>query len=725
MQEFKYKLVGDTKPAIAANEALDASIKQVDSSTKQLDANLAKSGEALELSLQKQEAKIKALGGAINILGGSVELVVGSLGLIGVDEKTVGEFQKAAVSAIAFADGAKRVFEGYKEITEAKKIFSAITKAETVAETANTVATAANTTATVAGTTATNAANTATKAFNATLLKNPYVIAAAAVAALVAGVYALVKANEAEKKSIEELTEEYDKYNEINQRRATNRERELELDVEKTRLQQGEIAAAEKALQLAKDKLEQDEIDLIVFQSKQDEVESTLSRLDEEIAKKEKLVELAFREGFEQTRLGQNAEQYRDELNELYTEREKFLQREVDINQNIKKSQNEVLAAERALEKVREDARKKREDDARKAKEKADKANEKLAIQAAKQLKDESEALNNLIELTEELALLDGSLFKSRQSGQFEFNTELDRTNFQLQEQLNILYSLNQAYEDLGDQLEEVTEGASESFFSAEQLEVFKKLRDANKTELQLQLEGLRTTYLEDLTLFSDNEEMKSKITEQYEEDRAELRRQYAIQTGRELLSITSNFLNTIADINQANLQLQLAQAGNNQAAIDRINQDALEKQKKLRVAQVIITTAESILNGFNTTSTLPVPFNFIAGGALALAYGALGVKTIQTINATTLQGGSSAGGFNNIPGGGFSLPGGGGVQIPTSQGAILPGLGGGRVGRAPGTGATIDLAPEPIRAYVLAGDVTNGVQANVALNTRRRLSSG
>jgi hypothetical protein len=41
MQEFKYKLVGDTKPAIAANEALDASIKQVDSSTKQLDANLA------------------------------------------------------------------------------------------------------------------------------------------------------------------------------------------------------------------------------------------------------------------------------------------------------------------------------------------------------------------------------------------------------------------------------------------------------------------------------------------------------------------------------------------------------------------------------------------------------------------------------------------------------------------------------------------------------------
>jgi hypothetical protein len=708
MQEFKYKLVGDTKPAIAANEALDASIKQVDSSTKQLDANLAKSGEALELSLQKQEAKIKALGGAINILGGSVELVVGSLGLIGVDEKTVGEFQKAAVSAIAFADGAKRVFEGYKEITEAKKIFSAITKAETVAETANTVATAANTTATVAGTTATNAANTATKAFNATLLKNPYVIAAAAVAALVAGIYLLVKAQkdqnnelEKEKKLREDLRNLYTAQDAFDKQQADNYTKELELQ---GKLEEAEDARVEAAIR-NRQTVEANAVQTInELKEQQKELEKTFNKLKEV----------------------RDSEASNAQLRKLASEGvTNTLIKLTEIQNKIFLEDEKIAAAELAIEEERQKIAEAREARAEAARKKRAENAEKLAIQAAKQLKDEQEALNNLIELTEEIALLDGSLFISRQSGQFEFNTELDKTNFRLQEQLNILYSLNKAYEDLGDQLEEVTEGASESFFSAEQLDVFKKLRDASKTELELQLEGLRTTYLEDLTLFSDNEEMKSKITEQYEEDRAELRRQYAIQTGRELLSITSNFLNTIADINQANLQLQLAQAGNNQAAIDRINQDALEKQKKLRVAQVIITTAESILNGFNTTSTLPVPFNFIAGGALALAYGALGVKTIQTINATTLQGGSSAGGFNNIPGGGFSLPGGGGVQIPTSQGAILPGLGGGRVGRAPGTDATIDLAPEPIRAYVLAGDVTNGVQANVALNTRRRLSSG
>ena len=34
-------------------------------------------------------------------------------------------------------------------------------------------------------------------------------------------------------------------------------------------------------------------------------------------------------------------------------------------------------------------------------------------------------------------------------------------------------------------------------------------------------------------------------------------------------------------------------------------------------------------------------------------------------------------------------------------------------------------VAEEPIRAYVLTGDISNGVQAGIALNNRRRLSGG
>ena len=622
---------------------------------------------------------------SFNVVVGAVGAVTGALVAFGVESKAIEGVEKRLLGIITVVSSLREVSNGLAAFSKVWPIL-----------TANISAAAA--------------------ALRAFALANPFTAILVGITAVTAAVFALIKAQEEEKKSIEDLTEEYNKLNEINQRRATNREREAELEIERVKLTEDEITAAEKTLQLSKDRLEQDKIDLMVFNAKQDEVESVLGRLDEEIVAKEKLVKLALSEEFAQTRLAEKQEQYREELNELYTKREEFLQREVNINQSIAKSQNDVLAAEQALDA----ARKKRQEDAAKrakeARDKADKAAEELAKRAVKQLNDQKQATEDLIELYTELYPDPVS------SGQFEFNTELDRTNFLLQQQLNIIMSLNDGYEDLGDQLEEVTDGIGESFFSEKQLEVFKKLRDASKTQLQLQLDALDATYREDLALFSDNEEMKSKITAQYEEDRAQLRREYAIQNAQAILGITSNFLTTLADINQQSLELQLLQAAGNQAAIDRINADALEKQKKLRIAQVLVTTAESILNGFNATSTLPAPFNLIAGGALALVYGALGAKTIQTINATTLEGGgSSGGGFNNVSGGGFSLPTGGGVSIPTSQGAILPGLGGGRTGRAPSIGTTVEQ--QPIRAYVLAGDVSNGVQANVALNNRRRLA--
>ena len=738
-QTYKYTIVGDTQPAVKGNEALDASIKQVDTSSKQLESSLAKSGEALELSLQKQDAKIKAIGGSINILGGSVELVVGSLGLIGIDEKTIGEFQKAAVSAIAFADGAKRVFEGYKEITEAKKLFSAITKAETVAEAANTTATVANTTATVAGTAATNTANTATKALNATILKNPYVIAAAAVAALAAGIYLLVKANSDEAKSLEEVNAAFEKRNNRYQEAIGLRNREAEIQIQSVEREEGAIAAAEKRITLYEDLAvqaryaeqiadEQTAGAIIAQEKLVKSLETELTRRQGLSDEKRKLNDL----GGDEIKLAETIQLAKEKLFDL----EKIYSKAL-----LDSKQAEENLAQARL-KLEEEQTKKREENIRKAKEareKADKAAEALAIRAVKQLKDEREAIEALADLYAQEYPDEG------RTGFIKFNNDLDRTNFLLKEQLDVLFSLNTEYEDLSEELrntqdelnaignglgdtffsEELGETffggvLGESFFSEDQLAVFKKLRDAQKTGLQLQLEDLENTYRSDLSLFTDNEEMKSQITEQYEKDRAKTVRQYAIQNAQAVLGITSQFLNTIAQVNQASLELQLAQAAGNQAAIDQINADALEQQKKLRIAQVYVTTAESILNGFNATSTLPPPFNFIAGAALAAAYGALGFKTVQTINATTLEGGGGTGtGFNNIPGGAsFSLPGGAGVPAGLPGGGVLPGLGGGRLGTP-----SIGTVAEPLRAYVLAGDVSNGVQANIALNNRRRLA--
>jgi len=744
MQEFKYKVVGDTKPAVAANEALDASINKIDDSSKKLESSLAKSGAALELSLQKQDAKIKAIGGSINILGGSVELVVGTLGLIGVDEKIVGEFQKAAVSAIAFADGAKRVFEGYKEITEAKKIFSAITKTETVAEAANTTATVANTTATVAGTAATNTANTATKAFNATLLKNPYVIAAAAVAALVAGIYLLVKANEDEVKSLEEVNAAFEKRNNRYQEAIGLRNREAEIQIQSVEREKGAIAAAEERIKLYEDLAIQAQYALSIA----DEETANAVKSQEKLVK-ELETELARRQGLsdEKRKLNDLAGDEIKLAETIKLAKEKLFDLETIYSKALLDSQQAEENLAQARLKLEEEQTKKRDENIRKAKEareKADKAAEDLAIRAVKQLEDQRQATEDLIELYTQLYP------EQVVGGQFEFNTELDKTNFELAQQLDILFLLQENWGDLTTQLRETRDeyeeliNSGEKFFNQEQLDIIKRLREGEKSVLQTRLDSLEDTYLQELALFTDNEDYKTQLTEEYEKNRNEIRRQYALQLASEVLGTTSSLLSELGNLQQEAINIELDKlerkyqrdlqlAGENQKLKEsltrgfearelEIQKKALSQQKALRTAQVATTTAESVINAYNSTSQLPPPFNFIAGSILAAAYIGLGAKAISNINAVSLDNGSlGTGGFNNIPsGGGFSLPGGGGISTTPSTGALLPGLGGGFV--AP---TTIGTVAEPIRAYVLSGDVSNGMQAGIALNNRRRLSGG
>lgn len=278
-------------------------------------------------------------------------------------------------------------------------------------------------------------------------------------------------------------------------------------------------------------------------------------------------------------------------------------------------------------------------------------------------------------------------------------------------------------------QLDELFEELEEpiKFFDKEQLDILRRLREDGRTELQTQLIALETQYNEEIKLFTDSEEIKSQLTDEYERNRAKLRRQYALQTAQDLIGITSQFLGVIAEINQQQLELQLIQAKGNEQAILAAQRESFERQKNLRRAQVLISTAESVISAFNVTANIPPPFGQIIGAALAATYVGLGAKSIQAINATTFDGGGGTlggGGFQNAPGfGSINVPGGSGapVGIPGAQpgGALLPGLGGGRIA-TPTIGT---IGQEPVRAYVLAGDVSNGVQANISLNNRRRLA--
>ena len=194
----------------------------------------------------------------------------------------------------------------------------------------------------------------------------------------------------------------------------------------------------------------------------------------------------------------------------------------------------------------------------------------------------------------------------------------------------------------------------------------------------------------------------------------------------RNTLSNFSSFLSTQRDIIDSQLQADLLALGNNEAAKNTLREKAFEKQKKLRIAEATISGLTGAIDAFTSVQNLNKIFpglGIIVGGALAGLVLGTTAQQIALIQGSSLDGGgSTGGGFNNVPnsGGAFSLPGGGGVSTTPSTGAILPGLGGGRVASAPTIGT---IEQEPIRAYVLAGDVTNGVQANIALNNRRRLA--
>ena len=128
------------------------------------------------------EEKFMAANGAVKVLGGSLAGVVGTLGMFGIESEVFGEFEKKAASAISVAIGFKDVSEGLNEV---RKSLKGVTAAQLKS--------------------------------NAAALANPYVLLAAAVATLVAGLgYLILKETDLQKaakdanKELEEQKKTFD-----------------------------------------------------------------------------------------------------------------------------------------------------------------------------------------------------------------------------------------------------------------------------------------------------------------------------------------------------------------------------------------------------------------------------------------------------------------------------------------------------------------------------------
>jgi hypothetical protein len=167
-----------------------------------------------------------------------------------------------------------------------------------------------------------------------------------------------------------------------------------------------------------------------------------------------------------------------------------------------------------------------------------------------------------------------------------------------------------------------------------------------------------------------------------------------------------------------------VAQVGNQlfstlRETVDESNKEGFEKSKKYKIGQVVTTSTQAAFEAFASAQKLngTVPgLGTILGAALVAAIIASSKKAITDIQNSKFEGGGS-------PSSPVVGSGGGGAATIGAQGSFIP------IGQQPaGTQLTPSFqagAPQPIPAYVIAGDVENGLEAEARLRNRRRLGPG
>lgn len=143
--------------------------------------------------------------------------------------------------------------------------------------------------------------------------------------------------------------------------------------------------------------------------------------------------------------------------------------------------------------------------------------------------------------------------------------------------------------------------------------------------------------------------------TEEAEKKKAETRRQQFDA----IIQTTQAVLDSVASLQEAALQRELAAAGDNAAEQERIQKEYFEKNKKVQIAQAIIGTIQGAVQAFTSLSSIPV-VGPVLGGIAAAAALAAGYANVSKIRSTQYEGGEGGGG-----GGGSKFANGGLVSGP------------------------------------------------------------
>lgn len=676
-------------------------------------------------NLDVVEGRIKAIGGAINVLGGSIEVVVGSMGLIGIDEKVTKQFQEAATSAIAFADGTKRVFEGYKELREASELFKKAQVASTAATVANTAATATNNTVQTASVGILGKVRAGFIALTQAIKANPFTAAAIAIGTLVTALIAYRAAQD-------DANESAEKFRDILGTATQEMEKQFLLD-EKRILQAKAKGASEK------------EIAKLVKEQNDNQAKMLKIAKDELIVKTQEL---------ETKKAARTASD--EELKAL----EQYNKDLISVQNQITKNEIEVLKLQIEANKPKETEKGKTPEE--KFKEELSALNEKYDQEEGLLLKrqllgenvdaaileSQQKRFNASIKLMEKYNMTDKNIIQQ----------ELDRRKKAEEEKTRVQKEAEEKRKDDIDKgFQFMLQGIDKHYkqqltllmqqnLTKEEFEEKSRQLEADRLNNQLALYKLYGKDVTDImaAIAKNNqtfvETSLSDLTKFFESDLA--KKIAGVLSA--VNSITSGMLQMAQSDSEARLnsieaeynarmeglvgtdeeiaaQQEAIEAEKNRV-MEAERRRAFEDQKKLKIADTITSGMSAAFQAFGSAMQLGPVLGPIVGSALSAMILAQMANTVANIQKQQYIGSASGGGGMRASGvGGYNVSNAGGGF----SGAGAPMAGGGAMGSSSGGNMS---APNPqnnslpIRAYVVSNDVSNGLDAQADIDSRRRM---
>lgn len=686
-------------------------------------------------NLDVVEGRIKAIGGAINVLGGSIEVVVGSMGLIGIDEKVTKQFQEAATSAIAFADGTKRVFEGYKELREASELFRKAQQASTAATIASTTATTIHNAAQSSAVTILGRARVAFNALTAAMIRNPITAVVVALTALIAAVVTFTDEQDDATDSTERLAEA---------ERQLTRDLALRKVVNEGLILDAKLRGASER-EILKITLAQLQADQILLEN----------------AQRKRKAEIGFYEA-----LKEGGRAKKEDLAALKTLKEKYEEYKDDViagENAIKVIKVQVMALDKAAAENLAANTEKEKTPQEKFKEELSALNEKYDEEEGLLLKrqllgenvdaaileSQQKRFNASIKLMEKYNMTDKNIIQQ----------ELDRRQKAEDEKTRIQKEAEEKRKtDIEKGFQFMLQGVDRHYkqqltllmqqnLTKEEFEEKSRQLEADRLNNQLALYKLYGKDVTDImaTIAKNNQTFVktslSDLTEFFESDLADK----IAGVLSAVNSITSGMLQMAQSDSEARLnsieaeynarmeglvgtdeeiaaQQEAIEAEKNRV-MEAERRRAFEDQKKLKIADTITSGMSAAFQAFGSAMQLGPVLGPIVGSALSAMILAQMANTVANIQKQQYIGSASGGG------GGMKASGVGGYNVSNAGGGFsgggAPMAGGGAMGSSSGGNMS---APNPqnnslpIRAYVVSNDVSNGLDAQADIDSRRRM---